>query len=50
MIPLIKLIISFIFLISFGVSGYFTYYFLELKQNVILAAVFAALAVASLVL
>ena len=50
MIPLIKLIISFIFLISFGVSGYFTYYFLEAQQNLILAAIFVVLAIASLVL
>ena len=47
---MLQLIISLIFFISFAFSCYFTYYFFEVDNNLILALVFAAAAIVSLVL
>ena len=49
-IPVIKLIISLIFYIGFGVSGYFSYYFIGIKEDKVIGVVFAIIAVLCLVI
>ncbi len=49
MIPMLKLIISLIFYVSFGVSGYFSYYFVADRNDIVVGIVFAFVAVACLI-
>ena len=49
MIPMLKLIISLIFYVSFGVSGYFSYYFVADRNDIIVGIVFAFVAIACLI-
>lgn len=47
---MIKLIISLIFYIGFGVSGYFSYYFIGVRDEKVLGVVFAIITVVCLVI
>jgi len=46
---MLKLIISLIFYVSFGVSGYFSYYFVADRNDIIVGIVFAFVAIACLI-